>query len=327
MAHKVETMAYALDSGVPWHGLGVGVETAQTSKEMLRLARLNWQVKIGPVYAGPRRMKVEDVVCTYRDSDNKVLGFPSPSYVPFQNEDAFVFLDSLVADGVMTYDTAGSLFGGKKVWVLAKMEKGWTVRDDKFHQYVLLTTKHDGTGSVQITNTEVRAVCDNTVQAALLQSNKRGRNHGVIRIIHSATMDERLDAARSLLTVTTESQRRLQEFLKAAAACDIKEYEVAAVQTAIFGSLDEKTPTQRKKAIDAFRRIYAEESQRNGNTAYSLFNTVTGFGDHARRYQGEGEIKAEHRFISIFETWGQSYLLKAKGLSVIDRMVEAIVPV
>ena len=55
-----------------------------------------------------------------RSTDDAVLGVVSDRYRIVQNEEAFQFTDDLLGEGV-TYETAGSLQGGKKVWILCQI--------------------------------------------------------------------------------------------------------------------------------------------------------------------------------------------------------------
>ena len=58
-----------------------------------------------------------------------VLGVVSDRYRIVQNEEAFQFTDDLLGEGV-TYETAGSLQGGKKVWMLAKLPEKYIIAGD-----------------------------------------------------------------------------------------------------------------------------------------------------------------------------------------------------
>ena len=94
MSANVETMFYTRVT--PWHGLGTRVEEAPCAKEALALAGLDWRV-------------VTD------------------RYKVVQNEDAFAFTDELLGEGV-SYETAGSLQGGRRTWILAKLPLGEAAR-------------------------------------------------------------------------------------------------------------------------------------------------------------------------------------------------------
>lgn len=325
MSHEIDlstgepAMMYAGEK-LPWHGLGTQVLDAPTSEEALVAAGLNWEVKLGNLY-GPRKTKVPDLRAIYRSDTGGVLGVASPRYRPFQNVEAFDFLDSLVADGVMTYETAGSLFDGKKVWILARMEEDWKVGDEDFASFLLLSTSHDAKDSLRIFTTEVRVVCHNTYQYAVGQNERSGG--ATIRIVHSPSMSRRLEQARDVLQVSTEATRRMRDLLSKAADIPIKPKVLTEVTDVLFGSLDNDTPAQRRKAIETFQAIYAEEVNHNGETAYTLLNTVTGYADHARRYQGESGVRATRRFNSILEPWGASHQFKQRGLTAMQAKIPA----
>ena len=123
MAANVESMMYTRVT--PWHGLGVSVATASTSRDALIYSGLNWKVI-------QKKLKTIDGVeipgfkANLRDTDRKVLGIVTDRYTVVQNEEAFAFTDALLGEGVR-YETAGSLNEGKKTWILARLP----------HQYII----------------------------------------------------------------------------------------------------------------------------------------------------------------------------------------------
>ena len=121
MAANVESMFYVRE--VPWHGLGTKVEEAPTSEEALRIAGLNWTVDQTPVYTDSGLL-IPGYKANRRSTDGSILGIVSDRYKIVQNTEAFEFTDAIVGeteDGVVKYETAGSLCGGKRIWLLAKM--------------------------------------------------------------------------------------------------------------------------------------------------------------------------------------------------------------
>jgi len=56
-----------------------------------------------------------------RNTDNQILGVVSDRYQIVQNGEAFIFTDALLGEGVK-YETAGALHGGRRVWILAKLQ-------------------------------------------------------------------------------------------------------------------------------------------------------------------------------------------------------------
>lgn len=163
MAANVETMFYVRET--PWHGLGVKVASAQKSQEALRLAGLDWKVIQEPIYTGNEE-KIEGFKANVRDLDRKVLGVVTDRYKIIQNEEAFAFTDELLGEGVR-YETAGSLMGGRKVWLLAHLPHEYIITGDRISPYLVFSNTHDGSGAVKVALTPIRVVCSNTLNLAL----------------------------------------------------------------------------------------------------------------------------------------------------------------
>ncbi len=113
MPANVESMFYVREK--PWHGLGTMVENAPSSIDALTLAGLDWSVIQKDVLTQDGD-PIPGFKVNLRDSDGAVLGIVSDRYRVVQNTDAFRFTDDLLGEGV-TYETAGALQGGRKVWM------------------------------------------------------------------------------------------------------------------------------------------------------------------------------------------------------------------
>ena len=133
MAANVETMFSVREK--PWHGLGKVVMEAPTSAEALHLAGLDWNVVQEPIYTEFNE-PVEGYKANVRDSDRKVLGVVSDRYKVVQNVDAFSFTDELIGKGVR-YETAGSLQGGKRTWMLARLPQKYIINGDEITPYMV----------------------------------------------------------------------------------------------------------------------------------------------------------------------------------------------
>ena len=94
------------------------------------------------------------------------LGVVSDRYRIVQNEEAFQFTDDLLGEGV-TYETAGSLQGGKKVWMLARLPRKYLIAGDQVVPYLVIFNSHDGSSGVKVAMTPIRVVCQNTLNLAL----------------------------------------------------------------------------------------------------------------------------------------------------------------
>ena len=163
MPANVETMFSVRET--PWHGLGRIIMDAPASREALELAGLGWQVESRNIYSGTGAM-IPGYRANVRSTDDAVLGVVSDRYRIVQNEEAFQFTDDLLGEGV-TYETAGSLQGGKKVWMLARLPRKYLIAGDQVEPYLVIFNSHDGSSGVKVAMTPIRVVCQNTLNLAL----------------------------------------------------------------------------------------------------------------------------------------------------------------
>jgi hypothetical protein len=125
-------MAYRKAGGVPWHREGVPVDNDMTVDAMLKASSLDWSVSKHPIYfpmpvspGEKQKMRlVPDEFALVRDNDMAVLDTVGRGYIPVQNHDVFDFFKRYVEAGDMELETAGSLKGGRFIWVLAKIKGG-----------------------------------------------------------------------------------------------------------------------------------------------------------------------------------------------------------
>lgn len=189
MAHEVETMFYTRER--PWHGLGERVEDALCSLDALKMSGLNWTVIQKSLFTDDN-IEVTGYKANVRSKDNKVLGVVTDRYKVVQNYEAFAFTDNLLGEGVR-YETAGSLFEGKKIWLLAKLPKIYRIAGDEVESYLVFTNSHDGSNAIRVAITPVRVVCNNTLNLALHDAKR------IWSTIHVGDINMKLDEAKNTL--------------------------------------------------------------------------------------------------------------------------------
>ena len=156
------TSMFSADSAV-YHGIGNVVKGAQSSAEAIKLAGLDWTADKRLIYTGDG-IQIPDYYAITRSDNNEVLGISTKKYVPIQNSEAFAFTDSLLGNGV-TYETAGALKGGKRVWMLAKItdRQDYKLAGDECVPYLLFSNSFDAKGAVRVCLTVTRVICENTL--------------------------------------------------------------------------------------------------------------------------------------------------------------------
>lgn len=185
MAHELEQLrdgrtAFVSARQPAWHQLGTITQECMTADEIMTRAFLGgWKVRKISLHGeeitptGVTRIDCPDKWMTVRSNidtgETEYLGVVGEDYTPVQNEQVAEMLDRLVdAAGGAHFETAGSLRGGRRVFVTMKLPKGMRIAGvDDMDLYLAATTSHDGTAGLRVDATPVRIVCANTDRAAL----------------------------------------------------------------------------------------------------------------------------------------------------------------
>ena len=197
MAHEItSTDGLVLHKEKAWHGLGTIVEDAPTPDEALKIANLDWLVlQTKEVYGvtSNASVKSDKWQLNYRSDTKEVLGCVTSGYQPIQNYELAKFCEQLSMDTVVKVESAGSLFGGKRLWFLLKADTfdlGKNGREDPVVPYVLVSNGHDGSLSFSARPTSVRVVCNNTLSWAMQKKSN------VFSLRHTQNILSRVGEAR-----------------------------------------------------------------------------------------------------------------------------------
>jgi phage/plasmid-like protein (TIGR03299 family) len=125
------------------------------------------------------------------------LGIVGGGYHPLQNEEHAEFLNHLADVSGATFDTAGSLRGGRQVFVTMRLPEHLSIGGtDRVDLNIAALNSHDGSSAFRVLVTPVRVVCANTQHAAL-------RNHlSSWSIRHTRNAKAAVQAARDTLGLT-----------------------------------------------------------------------------------------------------------------------------
>ena len=277
MSANVETMMYVREK--PWHGLGVKVDEAPTSADALRLAGLDWEVEQTPVYTASGLL-IPNYKANIRSTDGQALGIVTDRYRIVQNTEAFEFTDSLVGeteDGVVKYETAGSLDKGRKIWLLAKMPTQ-KVLDDDVEPYLCFTNSHDGKGSVRVCMTPVRVVCQNTLNMALSRAKRQWSTK------HVGNMESKLEEAKLCLQLAHKYMDALKDEADKLANTTLRREQIDEILNEMF-PVDDTTSERKKSNIQQIKdefyvAYFMPDIAKFRDTAYGAINAMSDMVTH-----------------------------------------------
>lgn len=279
MAHEVEQIFYVSNEEngrfVPWHGLGTAVAEAPTSAEAIRLAGLDWKVESRPIYTASQ-IEIPGYKANTRDTDESVLGIVSDRYQIVQNSEAFDFTDSLIGEGCR-YETAGSLKGGKKIFLLAKMPER-KILGDEIDPYICFTNSHNGTGAIQVCMTPVRVVCANTLNLALNTASRKWSTK------HVGDMQNKLAEAKYTLKLANDYMDNLAITADQLANTTVTDAEIAKILDELFPITTDDSDRKKRNVEEAKEQfmvcMLAPDILKFKNTGWGLVNAASDWMSH-----------------------------------------------
>lgn len=273
MPALVESMMYVREK--PWHGLGTRVEEAPTSTDALRIAGLDWSVVQWNIQVCGGA-KIKNYKANVRDSDGTVLGVVSDRYKIVQNAEAFEFTDSLIG-GEVRYETAGSLNGGRKIWLLARLPET-EIAGDKTEPYICFTNTHDGSGAIRVCMTPIRIVCNNTLNLAL------GSARRAWSVRHTGDMASKMHEARVCLEMASAYMNDLSQTADRLANTTVTRDRLREILDEMFPVTEDSTDRE-KQNIQKLKNEYmvcyfAPDILKFRGTAWGAVNAMSDMISH-----------------------------------------------
>lgn len=307
----------------PWAPLSTPVKGAMTAATAIAAAGLDWTTRIEPIQTtsgipitGRRSRAV------VRNDDNSVLGIVGPRHKIIDNSTCFDFMDAVSgAGGGVTYEAAGYLGIGERVWLLARTDGlirvGKKGRDETM-PYLLLHNAHDGSAALRVLFTAVRVVCQNTLNEAL--SDRSG-----VAIRHTGDVTTKVTQAQEVLGLARSYFDDLAAQFTALAGHKLTDAQRHAYFKAVM------RPTKGDDATDDDGRRWPttldklDELAESGRgqadypeirgTAWAAYNAVTEYQDYHGSAKTEGRTDAGRASARLDGIWfGARARIKGRAL-------------
>lgn len=315
---------------LPWHKLGRNVADAVSWKQAMELGGLDWIVNERMLYTDSDLHIPTHKALTRFELDGKEipLGVVGCDYHVIQNGTAFDWTETLLNAGAK-YESAGALGNGSRIWVLARVQEAdYSIGDDKHQSYLLFETSHDGSRAATAKLTDVRVVCQNTLNAAL------SGNGSNLRIRHTKSAQERFDAAVRMIGNTVVTAKQLGEKLELLANKLVTKETYEAVLSELFPTPAEDKSKASKTRHENILLEIAQNLKSNdkgafpeqAGTAYALFNSITNYVDHARANRSSDLLPNADagQLRSMSAMFGSGAEIKERALVAIGKTVDSM---
>lgn len=288
MAHELTTredgfVEHAFVGETPWHGLGQRLDENASMDTWRKAAGMDWTIEQTEAQftpEGSNTIVIPDRFVQYRSDNNMPLSVVSARYKPVQPAQVLEFFHDLVEENGFKLHTAGTLFGGKRLWALAETGKFAEVsKGDNVGGYLLLSTSCDKSLATTARFTTIRVVCNNTLSFATKN------NDNMVSFNHLTEFNHELIKAK--LGSAVESFGAFMDVAK-----ELKQQKITTNQAVEFVRklvltnsqlLDENYDFTKhrgyRKIMDLFQ-VEATGIELAGQTKWGMLNAVTEYFDH-----------------------------------------------
>ena len=312
MAHNLFSSNMAFVGELPWHGLGIELSAGVSGQEMLKAAKLNWQVSKVPATGARPLLKPGGEPAYDRDGNRAferyfitrecldgekeppVLGIVRSGYEILQNDEAFAFFEPFLSAGHASYETAGALGNGERVWVQVRVGDPIVIADDdKVEKFLLLSNSHDGSRALSLRFTPVRVVCQNTLNLAT----KDGGH--VVNIRHSKNIRDRLadEQVHFLLRLVQDTFARaavqFATLARTKANATLREKYLTALFPPTKSQAEKRETPKWWDGIDQVLANPTVTPPKTRDTMWGLYNAVTRAEDYRETTEASGEARLD----------------------------------
>lgn len=251
---------------------------------------------------------------TYRVTDGSILGVVGPNYTPLQNIEAFQWFQPFLDAEECRFETAGSLKGGQRVWVLAKIQRNdmEVAKGDYVTKYILLSNSHDGSTAVRLGFTPIRVVCWNTLSMA--HSNQASQ---LIRIRHCSGVKDQMENVREIMNLANQQFEATAEQYRLLAnrninAADLHKYVKLVLNVK---EEDDQIKTRTRNIMERVFELFetGKGSEFGKDTYWNAYNAVTEYLNYERGRTDDS------RLTSLW--YGDSFNMNQRALTTALEMV------
>lgn len=270
---------------IPWHALGTVLDEAATKADVMRPEVLGWKT-----YKKALEVVMPDGSTVTPDGefmivrDHAINGWEylakvGKRYRDFDNEEVVDLAKDIIDVSGACFESAGSLFGGKRVFVSLSIPKEIeTPYGPKVKTNLVLTNSHDGSSHLEGCVSTVDVVCYNTLSMAFSSAKSR------FKIRHTSGADMRLQEARKSLGLTWKYLNQVEETMAAMIEQKFWEAEFEALVKTLIPDPKEVKSDETIMHLDRERATLLDLRTNGSNkeyvdTAWGAYGAVTEYAD------------------------------------------------
>jgi phage/plasmid-like protein (TIGR03299 family) len=329
MSHEVDTMAYRLAGGLPWHGLGTPMPDGVSVEESFRLAKMTWLVEMHRAFVrnpawqpglpiAEKAIEVPNLRVALRNDTWTPLGYASASYVPIQLPDLAKVWDPVLRDADGTQrgmiETVISLRGGARIVLVIKVPGDWHVAGEAHVPYLTAMTSFDSSSNAIWGLTITRTVCANTLSMALgeWRGNEKGitlatddeptigKSTRALRVRHRGNVAAKMEKVSGVFEKAFSEFNGYKARAEKLAATRISLSDARDILAQVIEGESERSTKMREDVLALSVGGVGQRGTDMAGTAYGLLQGTTEYVDHHRML----DATAERRYAYVTDGAG-----------------------
>ena len=310
-----------------WDTLGEYVaEDILTLADAIQATGLDWTVKAEPVlqnWNGELR-EVPNQFLIVRQDTGAVLSIRTERYGIIQNVEALEFADLLTSQGIAKFHSLGAIEGGKKIFAsLENPAANFVVGKSEHKEFINVVSSHDGTINFMLAQSNIRVVCQNTLNRFL--KTVKGKDSRDVTMRHTKNVKARMEQARKdleLISAHTNDYREKLEYLatRRMAAKSVDDFFNAVLgitqEQLAQNEVSTRKSNQKDKLFEILETNVNDVEPELRYTGYDLLNAITWYTDHEMSSRATGGKSADEAR-ALSSVFGSGQKLKERALTLL----------
>ena len=324
-------------AGARWRNVGADVSDCETVKEVCEKSKCDFEVKLFPIQTVetlpiPGKETHQHVI----DPDHRMpvrmdtlesMGAVGADYNAVQMWDSFGIIQPLIDSGKIVFETAGTLYGGRRYFLVTRLAERIQIGPDEIEQCIVIHGSHNGDYAVSANFLPVRCLTGVTLLDRCF--NKMGAMHGTpassVSIKHTKNAQHRIGISQKIMGDGINFFHKYCARLERLAGNPFDDVQFKAFLNALFPDPENKKVidlTRTRKPVNPENReiigdIYTGSDHKLiTGTEYGAFSSVCEFVDKHRgtRVQ-KGKDEDEVKLTALW--FGQGATIKAKAMNML----------
>lgn len=251
----------------------------------------------------------------YNTSSGEIINTVKEGYTVSQNDEVVeLVLRGMDGFGELSVQKAGSLNGGRRVFIQLAIEGLSVVGDDRVKRYVTVIDSNDGSTGLSVGIGDLTMSCSNQ----FFHFYKSGQS----KMRHTVSLDKRIQELPNLISMALEESTRMQDKYRKFATHSVTDNDAHALVKELVGmsklssvGVLSEASSRNTNAMEKLYEMIRVEMAQKGKNAWGLHSGVTRWTTHEKSAPRRENGRIESMML------GTNYVSNHKSLDFVSQLV------